>query len=237
MQCEPRAGLRYEGGIGEKMNYRVFDPSKLERRQNYRFLVGAVVPRPIAWVSTISREGVTNLAPFSFFTCVCHSPPMLSISAGEQEGELKHTVKNILETRGYVIHTVVNGFEQQMNLTSANLSEDESEFDDAELGAVPADLVPALRIEGAPIAMECVFRNLITNGVGWRTNVVIGELVRWHIREDLLIEDDKYIDPVKLEPVGRLGGINYCRTHDIFQMQQPYPTPDRVETWKRKVGG
>ncbi len=203
------------------MNFRTINPGDIDRRQVYRLMVGSVVPRPIAWVSTISKAGVVNLAPFSFFTCVSQAPPMLSISVGERDDDQKHTTRNILETQGYVIHVVVNGMEEQMNVCAGNYPPEVNEFEEAGLEAIPADLVPAPRIANAPVAMECQFRTLLTNGEpGERTNLVIGEVVRWHIREDVMI-DEKYIDPVLLQPVGRLTGNHYCRSQDVFELQRP----------------
>ncbi|MEE9257455.1 MAG: flavin reductase family protein, partial [bacterium] len=115
------------------MEFRKIDPADIDRRQIYRLLVGSVVPRPIAWVSTISKEGRTNLAPFSFFTCVSGVPPMLSISVGQREDQQKHTTRNILETQGYVIHVVVNGMEEQMNVCAGNYPPEVSESDEAGL--------------------------------------------------------------------------------------------------------
>ena len=208
------------------MKFITVDPAELERRQIYRFMVGSIVPRPIAWVSTISREGHANLAPFSFFTAVSHAPPMMSISVGEANNVQKHTTRNILETQGYVIHVVVNGMEEQMSICSGNFPEEVSEFDEAGLETVPSDLVGAPRIANCPVAMECQFRSVITNGSepGERTNLIIGEVVRWHISEDVM-SDDKYIDPVKLSPVGRLAGNHYCRTQDVFEIQRPDRNP------------
>ena len=125
------------------MNYRVFDTAEIDHQQIYRLLIGSVVPRPIAWVSTMSADGVANLAPFSFFTMVSHHPPMASISVGERENKPKDTARNILDTKGYVIHTVVNGWEESMNVCAGNYAPDESEFDAAGLEMVPADLVDA----------------------------------------------------------------------------------------------
>lgn len=203
------------------MEFRKIDPGDIDRRQIYRLLVGTIVPRPIAWVSTISAAGHVNLAPFSFFTCVSHAPPMVSISVGMRDETQKHTARNILETMGYVIHVVANGMEEQMNVCAGNYPPDVNEFEEAGLDAVPADLVSAPRIAAAPVAMECRFRSVITNGVeGDQTNLIIGEVIRWHIREDVLVED-KYVDPVLLKPVGRLAGNHYCRTQDVFEMQRP----------------
>ena len=93
------------------MDYRVFDTDEIDHLQVYRLTVGSVVPRPIAWVSTMSAGGVANIAPLSFFTCVSHYPPLFSISAGERDRKMKDTVRNIMDTKGYVIHTVVDGWE------------------------------------------------------------------------------------------------------------------------------
>jgi flavin reductase (DIM6/NTAB) family NADH-FMN oxidoreductase RutF len=210
------------------MNYHVFDAASIDHRQAYRLCVGSIVPRPIAWVSSIDPHGVANLAPFSFFTLVSHFPPMISISVGERESRAKDTAANIEATKGFVVHTVVDGWEEAMNDSAANYAPEQNEFDEIGLETVPSDLVGAPRIKGAPVAMECTWDRTLVFGDEWRTYCVIGEIRRWHIREDLLTEN-KYIDPYKLAPVGRLGGPRYCRTHDIFEMNPPYVQPDRAD--------
>ena len=136
------------------MSYVTFKADAIDHQQAYRMLIGSIVPRPIAWVSSISNEGVPNLAPFSFFTMVSHYPPMVSISVGERERRMKDTAKNITDTKGYVIHTVVNGWEEKMNATSANFAPDEDEFSKGNLETVSSDFVDAFRIANAPVAME-----------------------------------------------------------------------------------
>ncbi len=209
------------------MGYRVFDSEEMDHQQTYRLLIGSVVPRPIAWVSTMSAAGVPNLAPFSFFTMVSHYPPMASISVGEREKKPKDTARNIMETRGYVIHTVTNGWEEAMNQSAGNYAPEESEFEAVGLETLPSDLVDAPRLKNAPVAMECRFERMIPFGDEWVTHLIIGEVLRWHVREDLMREG-KYIDPAKLGPVGRLGGPRYCRTGEIFEMRPPYVMPDRA---------
>ena len=209
------------------MSYRTFKADMIDHQQAYRMLIGSIVPRPIAWVSSISNKGVPNLAPFSFFTMVSHYPPMVSISVGERERRMKDTAKNITDTKGYVIHTVVNGWEEKMNATSANFSPDEDEFSKGNLETVSSDFVDAFRIANAPVAMECEFDRIIDFGSDWVTHLVIGKILCWHVREDLII-GDKYIDPYKLAPVGRLGGPRYCRTQEIFEMTAPYLQPDKL---------
>lgn len=208
------------------MAYRTFNSDEIDHRQTYRLLIGSIVPRPIAWVSSLSPSGTPNLAPFSFFTMVSHAPPMLSISVGEREHQMKDTGFNIMETKDFVVHTVTDGWEEAMNESSANLDPDKSEFDFAGLETEPSVMVSAPRIKNAPVAMECRFDRMIEFGDDWRTFLVIGKILCWHVREDLMLED-KYVDPWKLKPVGRLGGPRYCRTHEIFEMAAPYSTPDR----------
>jgi len=208
------------------MIYRTFDVAEIGHQQSYRLAIGSIVPRPIAWVSSMGADGVANLAPFSFFTLVSHFPPMVSISVGERERRMKDTARNIEATKGYVIHTVVDGWEDKMNASSADFAPDEDEFAAIGLETIPSDLVDAPRLAGAPVAMECRFDQLLELGDEWKTHLVIGRVLRWHVREDVML-DDKYIDPQKLAPVGRLGGPRYCRTHDIFEMQAPFVTPDR----------
>jgi flavin reductase (DIM6/NTAB) family NADH-FMN oxidoreductase RutF len=208
------------------MTYRTFDVAEIGHQQSYRLAIGSIVPRPIAWVSSMGADGVANLAPFSFFSLVSHYPPMVSISVGERARNMKDTARNIEATKGYVIHTVVDGWEDQMNASSADFAPDEDEFAAIGLETIPADLVDAPRIANAPVAMECRFEQMLELGDEWKTHLVIGRVLRWHVREDVML-DDKYIDPQKLAPVGRLGGPRYCRTHDIFEMKPPFTTPDR----------
>ena len=202
------------------MSYVTFKADAIDHQQAYRMLIGSIVPRPIAWVSSISNEGVPNLAPFSFFTMVSHYPPMVSISVGERERRMKDTAKNITDTKGYVIHTVVNGWEEKMNATSANFAPDEDEFSKGNLETVSSDFVDAFRIANALVAMDCEFDRIIDFGSEWVTHLVIGKILCWHVREDLIIED-KYIDPYKLAPVGRLGGPRYLSLIHISEPTRP----------------
>lgn len=207
------------------MDYRVFNSDEIDHQQCYRLLIGSIVPRPIAWVSSMDENGVPNLAPFSFFSIVSHYPPLVSITVGEREKVLKDTAANISTTGGYVIHTVTDGWEHQMNASSANYERGQDEFAEIGLETVPSDLVDAPRIKDCPVAMECQFEQMQEFGDDWKTYLVIGKVLRWHVREDLML-DDKYINPHTLQPVGRLGGPRYCRTHDIYEMQAPYIQPD-----------
>lgn len=207
--------------------YRTFDAGEIDHQQTYRLLVGSIVPRPIAWVSSLSADGVPNLAPFSFFTMVSHHPPMCSISVGERAKVKKDTAQNILDTKGYVIHTVTDGWEDAMVASSADFSPEEDEFATCGLETVPSRFVDAPRIADAPVALECTFEQMLEFGDEWVTHLMIGRILCWHVREDLMLED-KYINPHTLTPVGRLGGPRYCRTHEIFEIAAPYTQPDKA---------
>lgn len=207
------------------MDYRIFNSDEIDHQQCYRLLIGSIVPRPIAWVSSLDENGVPNLAPFSFFSIVSHYPPLVSITVGEREKVLKDTAANISTTGGYVIHTVTDGWEHQMNASAANYERGQDEFAEIGLETVPSDLVDAPRIKDCPVAMECQFEQMQEFGDDWKTYLVIGKVLRWHVREDLML-DDKYINPHTLQPVGRLGGPRYCRTNDIYEMEAPYIQPD-----------
>ena len=156
------------------MDYRIFNADEIDHRQCYRLLIGAVVPRPIAWVSSVDENGVGNLAPFSFFTTVSHYPPMVSISVGERVKQPKDTTANIEATKGYVIHTVTEGWQEAMNASSANYEPEQDEFAEIGLETVPSDLVDAPRIKDCPVAMECTHERTITFGDEWATHLVIG---------------------------------------------------------------
>ncbi|CAN0559372.1 unnamed protein product [Laminaria digitata] len=207
------------------MDYRIFNSDEIDHQQCYRLLIGSIVPRPIAWVSSMDEDGVPNLAPFSFFSIVSHYPPLVTITVGEKEKHHKDTSANIAATKGYVIHTVTEGWENQMNESSASLPRNVSEFEHIGIETEPSDLVDAPRIKGCPVAMECEYQQTLEFGDDWKTYVVIGKVLRWHVREDLML-DDKYVNPHLLKPIGRLGGPRYCHTDDIFEMQAPYVQPD-----------
>jgi flavin reductase (DIM6/NTAB) family NADH-FMN oxidoreductase RutF len=207
------------------MDYRIFNTDEIDHQQCYRLLIGSIVPRPIAWVSSVDAAGVPNLAPFSFFSIVSHYPPLLSMAVSEKTHAPKHTSANIQTTKGFVVHTVTDDFAEAMNASSANYEADQDEFAEIGLETVPSDLVDAPRIKDCPVAMECTFEQVLKFGDEWVTDLVIGRVLRWHVREDLML-DDKYVNPRTLHPVGRLGGPRYCRTHDIYEMQAPYIQPD-----------
>ncbi len=190
----------------------------------YQLLSDAVVPRPIAFVSTIGPEGVPNVAPFSFFNAVCSSPPTVAVSVSRRQGAFKDTARNIRATREFVVNIVDDALAEQMNASSADFPPEVSEFKATGLTPVQGEMVRAPRVEEAPVSLECKLVQIVELGQGARrADLYIGEVVLFHVRDGLYVNGR--IDPRRLKAVGRLGGNNYCRTHDVFEMVRPVFRP------------
>jgi len=194
----------------------IVDPSTLDKDAAYRLMISAFIPRPIAFVSTRSRAGVTNCAPFSYSMGVSSRPMALAVSIGSRGGKPKDSARNILETKEFVVNVVTEELAEKMNIASGDWAEDVSEFVETGLTPVPSDLVGPPRIAESPVNFEC--RLLTTVSVGDNT-VCFGEVVRLHV-DDRVIANGR-VDARKLRAIGRLGGSQYCRTQDIFEMVRP----------------
>ncbi|MBC7460538.1 MAG: flavin reductase family protein [Thermoleophilia bacterium] len=172
-----------------------------------------VVPRPIAWVSTIAADGTANLAPHSFCTVAGTQPPTLAFtSIGE-----KHTVANVRATGDFVFHVVDYAITERMNITAANAPADVSEFELAGLEQTASSKVRSPRVVGAPVAMECVLDRIIEVG---HSRMVLGTVVQLHIAERLFDARDR-VDPGRLDAVARMGGATYATTRDRFDLTRP----------------
>lgn len=212
-----------QGLLGELDGKVIIDPSTTAPVNNYKLLVGAVVPRPIAFVSTISAEGVANLAPFSFFTVASANPPVLCFTASFREPR-KDTLVNIRATKEFVVNIVSEEFAAKMNVTSGEYPYGVDEFAMSGLTAAPSDLVRPPRVKESHVNMEC--RLLQTIEVSNRPmggTLILGEVVRFHI-DDAMLEEFR-IDPEKLGAVGRMAGNTYCRTRDRFELIRPMKVP------------
>jgi flavin reductase (DIM6/NTAB) family NADH-FMN oxidoreductase RutF len=204
------------------------DPSTAPPPSIYKLLIGCVVPRPIAWVSTVSAGGVPNLAPFSFFMGVCNDPPTIAFSSGPRGGDSrdggprrkKDTVVNVEATGDFVVNVVDDTLAEAMNLTSGEYPPDVDEFALAGLAAAPSVKVRAPRVGAAPISMECRVVQIVPVGRGPHS-LVLGEIVHFHVRDDLYDAASGRIDMHRLKPVGRLAGQMYTHVHDIFSMKRP----------------
>lgn len=182
----------------------------------YRTLSSAVIPRPIAWVSSRSNSGVDNLAPFSFFTVACVDPPILAFAPLHFHDELKDTPRNAVETKEFAVNVVVEEQVDVMSESSATIDEGESEFEHAGIDAAECTIVNAPRVVGAPVTFEC----RLYDAVEFPTStLVLGEVVNVHVDESVLT--DGKLDVRKILAVGRLAGGYYARTSDRFSIDRP----------------
>ncbi|WP_431799876.1 flavin reductase family protein [Halobacillus andaensis] len=194
-----------------------FDPSRMETDKVYKLLSGSVVPRPIAWVSSVSNEGNLNLAPFSFFTVASRNPPMLCISVGpgvgERRGTVKDTLENIRETKEFVINISSTPLGNKVQQTSENYPSDVDEFTEAGLTPVSSDKVKPMRIKETPIQMECVENQIINLGTD---HLIIGEMVMYHINKEFYQQDYK-VNLERLRPLGRLAN-QFSEIKHLFKL-------------------
>ena len=193
----------------------IIDPATLDPRSRYKLLVGSVVPRPIAWTSTLSREGVRNLAPFSFFTVASRNPAMLCISVGprvDRPPDTKDTLSNITQTEEFVINIVSLRLSNAMHESSRNHPPEADEFEKAGLTPAECEVVAAPRVEEAAVSMECVLGRVLKLGTD---HLVIGKMVRFHVREEFY--ESGRIDVAKLQPLGRLAD-SYTKVETIFEL-------------------
>jgi flavin reductase (DIM6/NTAB) family NADH-FMN oxidoreductase RutF len=205
---------------------RTFDPAGCEPRQIYKLMTGIIVPRPIALVSTVDAGGVANLAPFSFFSGVGSNPPTVLFcptlraqEAGEG-AEQKDTLHNVEETHEFVVNVVSEAIADAANVAAAEVAPHVDEFQLAGLTPVPSDIVRPPRVGESPAQMECKLLQVVYTGRAAASGViVIGEVVRFHVRKDLV--SDFRVDPARLDAVGRMAGNTWVRTHDRIELIRP----------------
>ncbi len=190
--------------------------ASLGAEASYKLLVGAVVPRPIAWITTLNAQGAVNLAPFSAFTYVSVKPPMLGINCGRKAGALKDTGTNILAAREFVVHIADVGLVGPVHQSSIEYPPQVSEVAELGLEVLPGVDVRVPRLAIAPIAMECRFHSATPYGATG-SEFIVGEVLRFHVRDGLCV--DGKIDSMKLQPLCRLGGPNYATLGELIRMQ------------------
>jgi flavin reductase (DIM6/NTAB) family NADH-FMN oxidoreductase RutF len=207
-------------------------PSELGHRETYAILLNAVAPRPIAWVSTVSASGQPNLAPFSFFNVVCVNPPLLGFSpsmrspkkdqtaAGEFLGDYKDTLRNVRETGEFVVNVVTYELAQAMNITSGDYEAEVNEFEIASLASAPSRFVRPERVADSPVSFECkVYQILDFNPGPEGSSLVIGEILSIHVNDQNMKEGR--LNRNSLDLIGRMGGMQYTRTTERFEMVRP----------------
>lgn len=198
------------------------DPNSLTQKENYKFLIGSIIPRPIAFITTESSDGVVNAAPFSFFNIVSSEPPILSISIQRKEGDMKDTARNILATKELVVHIVDEDIVEEVNKTAANLTPQESEVGVTNFTLVPSEKVSVPSIKETKIRMEAVLTDVIEikndNG-DVVSDLVLARVVRYSILEELY--KNGRIDPDGLNPVSRLAGNDYATLGEKITVARP----------------
>ncbi len=199
------------------------NPLSLSWKSRYKILTGAVVPRPVGWISTVNVAGQPNLAPFSFFNVVCATPPTLLFCpmTRSTDGSTKDTLNNIRATREFVVNIVTEPLAEAMTHTSVEAPQQVNEFEIAGLEAAPSAVVSPPRVAASPIHFECRLERIVEiSNLPGGGNIVIGTVVHMHIDERVLLGEDK-INLSALEAIGRLAGSAYTRTTDIFEIVRP----------------
>ncbi|QQR90948.1 MAG: flavin reductase family protein [Myxococcales bacterium] len=213
------------------------DPEKISQPDRYKLCIGSVVPRPIAFVSSQSASGESNLAPYSFFTGVSSNPlTLLFCPANKKDGSKKDTLLNVETTREFVVNIVSEEFQYEMAACAEELPRGESEFKLSGLEASPSIKVKCPRVARCKMAFECKLEQVIELNPGAVAggNIVIGRVV-WIHADDDLINERFHVDQKKLAAVGRMGGLNYCSTKDIFEIPwgkkalEKHSTTDKVK--------
>lgn len=203
----------------------IITPKEIPVAKMHSYLLGAVAPRPIAFASTIDKEGNINLSPFSFFNCFGANPPILIFSPARKgrDNTTKHTYENVLEVPEVVINIVNYNMVQQMSLASTEYPKGVNEFIKAGLTQVPSSLVKPPRVGEAPVAFECKVLQVIQTGTeGAAGNLIICEVLLVHIKDEILDAEGR-IDPFKIDAVARMGGDWYCRANGgaLFKVPKP----------------
>ncbi len=189
--------------------------SDLDEPGAYKLLTGVVVPRPIAWISTQSRSGKSNIAPFSCFTFVSSDPPMIGFNCGLRDGVRKDTARNIFETGAFVVNIVDDSLIEKVHQSAADYTADISELEMLNLDCVPSDTIDVPRVMPCPINLECTLDQIIPFGRAG-AEFIVGEIKVFHVR-DGLIADGK-VDSERLRPLGRLAGAVYGKLGEIVRI-------------------
>lgn len=194
----------------------IVDPTALSPADLYRFMISVVIPRPIAFISTVSPDGHHNVAPFSYFIALTNQPPLLGVSINHRRGELKDTLRNIEASGDFVINIVDEPLLDRSVQASGEWPAEVDEFVLTGLTPVASDHVKAPRVGESPVSLECRLFRVIELG---DTHFVVGEIVRAHVRDEVMTEGR--VDPLKLRPVGRLGGEGYAPLREVLLRARP----------------
>lgn len=207
------------------MSHHALDFEAITPREAYKVMIGTIVPRPIAWVTTVSPEGVVNAAPYSFFNCLSADPPILALGVeNKPDRSFKDTAYNIRMTECFTVNIVDRANVEAMAATAAAFPRGVDELEMAGLTAAPGQRVICPRIAEAPVAFEC--RRYLGIAVSSAREIILGRIVMAHVREDIIDLGTYYSDHAQLDAIGRMGGNGYAGTLDYFDL--PTPSVDQV---------
>ena len=205
-----------------------FDFAELSERERYKLLIGTVIPRPIALVTSVGRDGVANAGPFSFFNVLTHDPAIVAIGVENYaDGRFKDTSRNIRDTEEFTVHICDDALVERMEVCAIKFGPGVDELAEAGLETVPGTMVGSPRIVAAPAALEC--RRTMTLELGRAREIILGEVVGLFVREDAVDAGSLHIDQFKMDAVGRMGGHSYARTRDQFELKTL-----SVDEWERR---
>lgn len=206
--------------------FRSINPADQSILESYKLMTGLIVPRPVALVSTVDKDGVPNVAPFSFFSGVGSNPPTvlfcpsLRSNTADRPDDRKDTLRNVEQTGEFVVNIVSGSLAVATNSTAADVGPEVDEFLIAGLTPIPSDIVKPPRVAESPAQFECKLLQIVFTGQGSGAGVVVlGEIVRFHFHPDL--ESNFRIDPEKLDAVGRMAGNTWVRTRERFELERP----------------
>jgi len=208
-----------------------FDFAELTERQRYKLLIGTVIPRPIAFVSTVDRDGRRNAGPFSFFNVLTHDPAIVAIGVENYDDmRFKDTSRNIRDTGEFTVHIVDEALVKQMEICAIKFGPEVDEIAEAGLTTVPGLNVKSPRIVEAPAALEC--RRYMTLELGRAREIILGEVLGVFVREDAVDPQSLHIDQIKMDAIGRMGGHTYASTKEQFDIKTL-----SVAEWQNSKGG
>jgi flavin reductase (DIM6/NTAB) family NADH-FMN oxidoreductase RutF len=199
------------------MEHAHFDFADLTPKERYKLLIGTVIPRPIAFITTLSKDGKRNAGPFSFFNVLTHDPAIVAIGVENyDDGRMKDTSRNIRDTEEFIVHIVDDALTRQMEICAIKFGPDVDELAEAGLETVPGTMVKAPRIVTAPAALEC--KRYMTLEVGKAREIILGQVLGVHVRADA-VDEKLHVDQLRMDAIGRLGGHSYARTRDQFDIR------------------
>ncbi len=198
-----------------------FNPDQLDQKTIYKLLTGAIIPRPIGWISTVDLKGIHNLAPFSYFNAVCDDPPHVMFSTVRGNDTNKDTLNNILANGQFVVNMVTEDLAEKMNATAQAFTADIDEFDTVGVSKIPSVIIKPMRVLESLITFECemVHHYFIENHKTGGACIIIGRIVMMHFDESILLDNYK-INLETYKPISRLAGSNYSKIGEIFSIKR-----------------